>query len=109
MQQIGQPGSRSDIPTFEDGLPAQEQGRSQTHPLSLIIQAIPLLFFYPLKVAFTWTGIVFILSLFTAFISGSYWQPVGSLLVAVIGSRSVGRIVLPLFAIAFKWIVIGHY
>ncbi|RPD65127.1 acetyl-CoA synthetase-like protein [Lentinus tigrinus ALCF2SS1-6] len=101
--------STLDLPTLEVGLPQEDRGRGQTHPLSLIVQAIPLVFFYPLKVAFTWTGIVFILSLFTAFISGSYWERVGSLLVAIIGARLAARIVLPLCGIAFKWLVIGRY
>ena len=100
--------STLDLPTLEFGLP-EDRGRSQTHPLSLIVQAIPLVFFYPLKVSFTWTGIVFILSLFTSFISGTYWERVGSLLTAILGARLFGRITLPLCGIAFKWVVIGRY
>ncbi|TFK88643.1 acetyl-CoA synthetase-like protein [Polyporus arcularius HHB13444] len=101
--------STLDLPSLEFGVPLEDRGRSQTHPLSLIVQAIPLVFLYPLKVGFTWTGIVFILSLFTTFISGSYWERIGSLLAAIIGARLVARIALPLLGIAFKWIVIGRY
>ena len=84
-------------------------GRSQNHPLSLIIQVIPLLFLYPIKVAFTWSGIVFILSLISGFVSRNYWVRIGSLLVAIVGARLAARILLPFLAIAFKWIVIGRY
>ena len=101
--------STLDLPALEFGVPVEENGRSQTHPLSLLIQAIPFIFLYPLKVAFTWTGIVYILSLFTHFITGTYWDRLGSLLTAVIGARLATRIVMPLFAIAFKWTVIGRY
>ena len=101
--------STLNLPALESQEPVPNNGRSQTHVLPLVIQAIPLLFFYPFKVAFTWTGIVFILSFFTAFISGSYWERIGSLLTAIIGARLVARIVLPFAAIAFKWIVIGRY
>ncbi|KAI0800717.1 acetyl-CoA synthetase-like protein [Fomes fomentarius] len=101
--------STLDLPSLELGGSVKDNGRSQTHLLPLIVQAIPFMFFYPLKVAFTWAGIVYILSLFTRFISGNYWERIGSLLTAVIGARLCCRIVLPLFAIAFKWIVIGRY
>ena len=98
-----------DLPALENLEPTPDNGRSSTHPLSLLAQAIPLIFFYPLKVSFTWTGIVFILSLFTGVIDGNYWERIGSLLTAIIGARLVARIILPLVAIAFKWVVIGRY
>ncbi|KAI0334381.1 acetyl-CoA synthetase-like protein [Cubamyces sp. BRFM 1775] len=98
-----------DLPTLEYGLPAESRGRSSTHPLSLLVQAIPLVFFYPLKAAFTWTGIVYILSLFTQFVSSGYWVRLGCLLLAIVSSRLVTRIVFPLFGVAFKWAVIGRY
>ncbi|TBU54904.1 acetyl-CoA synthetase-like protein [Dichomitus squalens] len=101
--------STIDLPALESQEFVPDNGRSQTHVLSLFVQAIPSLFFYPLKVAFTWTGIVFILSLFTAFIGGSYWERIGSLLTAIVGARLLARIVLPIVAIAFKWVVIGRY
>ncbi|OJT04465.1 hypothetical protein TRAPUB_4735 [Trametes pubescens] len=97
------------LPELEYGAPASSTGRGQTHPLSLIVQAIPLLFFYPLKAAFTWTGIVYILSLFTRYVSSGYWIRIGSLLVAVVSSRLATRIAFPLFAVAVKWAIIGRY
>ncbi|KAI0828951.1 acetyl-CoA synthetase-like protein [Trametes gibbosa] len=101
--------STVDLPRLEYGLPAESRGRSQTHLLSLITQAIPLLFFYPLKAAFTWTGIVYILSLFTKYVSSGYWVRIGSLLLAVVASRIATRILFPFLAIAVKWLVIGRY
>ena len=97
-----------DLPSLPYG-PAPDGRRGQTHILALLVQAVPLVLLYPLKVAFTWTGIVFILSLCTSFISGTYWERIGSLFVAIIGARLLTRIVMPLFAIAFKWLVIGRY
>ncbi|PIL31438.1 transporter [Ganoderma sinense ZZ0214-1] len=98
-----------DLPVLEDLEPIPDKGRSSTHPLSLLVQSIPLLLIYPLKVSFTWTGIVFILSVFTGVIDGNYWERIGSLLTAIIGARLVARIILPFVAIAFKWVVIGRY
>ncbi|KAH9945157.1 acetyl-CoA synthetase-like protein [Epithele typhae] len=92
--------------TYSDVRPAS---RGQNHPLSLLVQAIPIMFFYPLKVAFTWTGIVFILSFFTEFITGVFWERLGSLLTAIIAARLAARIFIPLVGIGFKWVVIGRY
>lgn len=36
-----------------------DRGRGQTHPLSLIVQAIPVIFFYPLKAAYTCKSVLF--------------------------------------------------
>ncbi|KAI0363536.1 acetyl-CoA synthetase-like protein [Pilatotrama ljubarskyi] len=101
--------SSLDLPALEYGLPDEDRGRSQTHPLSLILQAIPLIFFYPLKAAFTWTGIVYILAFSTRYITSGYWPRIGFLLVAVITSRLVTRIFFPLLSIVVKWAVIGRY
>ncbi|KAH9846200.1 acetyl-CoA synthetase-like protein [Lenzites betulinus] len=101
--------STVDLPQLEYGLPTDSRGRGQTHPLSLFTQAIPLLLFYPLKAAFTWTGIVYILALFTRYVSSGYWVRIGSLLLAVVASRLATRIFFPLLAIAVKWLVIGRY
>lgn len=60
----------------------EEPARGQTHPLSLLVQVIPILFFYPLKAAWTWTMILLCLSLVTKFTTGSYWERIGSLLFA---------------------------
>ncbi|OBZ79799.1 hypothetical protein A0H81_01490 [Grifola frondosa] len=106
---VKSPPSTVFLPTLSFGHFHDDRGRSQTHPLSLIVQAIPLVFFYPLKASFTWTAIVFILSFFINFIGTSYWQRIGSLLTAIIGARLLSRIVCPLTAIIFKWVVIGRY
>ncbi|TBU29893.1 acetyl-CoA synthetase-like protein [Dichomitus squalens] len=106
---MDKPGhSTLDLPSLESQKPVSDSTRSQTHVLSLCVQATSLLF-YPLKVAFTWTGIVMILSLSTVYIDGSYWERIGSLLAAIIGARLLSRIVLPIVGIAVKWIIIGRY
>ncbi|TBU54902.1 acetyl-CoA synthetase-like protein [Dichomitus squalens] len=98
-----------DLPSLESQDLAQDNGRSQTHVLALLVQAIPSLLFYPLKVAFTWTSLVLFLSLFTTAIDGSFWQRIGSLFAAIIAARLLSRIVLPVVGIALKWIIIGRY
>ncbi|KAJ6461738.1 acetyl-CoA synthetase-like protein [Mycena sanguinolenta] len=82
---------------------------SQTHPLSLFIQAIPFIFFYPLKAALTWTVLLLMLAVLTPYVNGSFWERILSLLAAIIAGRLMTRIVSPISAIIFKWLVIGKY
>ncbi|KDQ51063.1 hypothetical protein JAAARDRAFT_140877 [Jaapia argillacea MUCL 33604] len=102
-------GSNDDLETLNFVFEREDKGRRQTHPFPLVVQAIPVMFFYPLKAAMTWTAIVFILAGFTRFIDGTYWERIGSLMTAIIGARLIARVVSPLVAIAFKWVVIGKY
>jgi acetyltransferase-like isoleucine patch superfamily enzyme len=95
--------------TLGYGSEFEDSGRGQNHPLSLLVQIIPVVFFYPLKAAWTWTMILFCLSLFVGVISNGYWERVGSLLAAIVAARLSSRIVSPIAAIAFKWVVIGKY
>lgn len=83
--------------------------RSQTHPWVIFIQAIPFLFFYPLKAAWTWTVILHGLAFSAFYIRDIFWERVGALLASIIVARLTSRIICPITAIAFKWIVIGRY
>jgi acetyltransferase-like isoleucine patch superfamily enzyme len=55
------------------------------------------------------TVILFTLSYIHVFINASFWTRAGTLLVAIILARGTSRILSPLTAIAFKWLVIGRY
>ncbi len=83
--------------------------RSQTHPWVLFIQAIPFLFFYPFKAAWTWTVILHGLAFSAFYIRDIFWERVGALLASILVARLTSRIICPITAIAFKWIVIGRY
>ncbi|KZT25194.1 acetyl-CoA synthetase-like protein [Neolentinus lepideus HHB14362 ss-1] len=83
--------------------------RSQTHPIPLIVQALPLIFFYPLKAAWTWTIIVFVLSVLGGIANTEYWVRLGCLLCAIVVARLSARVLCPVAAILFKWVVIGRY
>jgi acyl carrier protein/acetyltransferase-like isoleucine patch superfamily enzyme len=81
------------------------QNYSNTSFLVLLIQALPLLVFYPLRRIIIW---------FTIAAPWVYMMEKGlgrfeSLVAAIIISRLFGGIANPLFAVAFKWIVIGRY
>ncbi|KAJ7708845.1 acetyl-CoA synthetase-like protein [Mycena rosella] len=93
----------------EDVEASQEKARGQSHPLSMIVQALPFIFFYPLKTALTWTCLLLMLSVMAPIISGSFWQRICSLLLGIVVARLFTRIVAPLTSIAFKWLVIGKY
>lgn len=64
---------------------------------------------YPLKASITWAMILFVLSQMTGFVDSSFWERLGSLLLAVSVARLSTRIVAPVSAILFKWLVIGRY
>ena len=100
--------------------------RDQTHPLNMIVQAVPLLF-YPLRSAMicecyklcqrgrnlspssTGSILLFVMSLLLPVVGGSYWQQLLVLLTALAAARLCVAIICPLAAVAFKWIVIGKY
>ncbi|KAN0060303.1 hypothetical protein ACQY0O_007632 [Thecaphora frezii] len=85
------------------------QPRSQTHPWVMFVQLIPFLFFYPFKAAWTWTVILHGLAFSAFYIRDNFWERVGALLASIVVARFTSRIICPVTAIAFKWIVIGRY
>ncbi|KAJ3968881.1 acetyl-CoA synthetase-like protein [Lentinula raphanica] len=85
------------------------KGRGQNHPLNLLVQAIPLVFFYPLKTAVTWSILLFILSYLAPAVNQDYWDRMLALICAIVVARLCVRACAPVAAIAFKWIVIGKY
>ncbi|KAF5338042.1 hypothetical protein D9758_014244 [Tetrapyrgos nigripes] len=95
----------------EGGIPYQtRRSRGQNHIICLIVQAIPLIFFYPLKTALTWSVMLFVLSYLTPEINNeSYWLRMASLVCAIVAGRLAARIIAPITTIIFKWIVIGKY
>jgi hypothetical protein len=103
--------SLEDIPTlgYGDWDAPVDRSRGATHPLSLLVQIIPIMFMYPLKAALTWTFILFVLGKMSPFIGGSFWERIGSLFLAIVSARLASRIIAPIAAIAFKWVVIGRY
>ncbi|PPQ70848.1 hypothetical protein CVT24_001055 [Panaeolus cyanescens] len=92
---------------IEFGQPKRHRG--QKHPLSLIVQAIPFVFFYPFKSALTWAIMLFMLSYLEHLTTGNYWEKMLALLTSIIIARLSVRVVCPIGAIIIKWIVIGQY
>ncbi|KXN91106.1 Putative peroxisomal-coenzyme A synthetase [Leucoagaricus sp. SymC.cos] len=89
----------------------KKKARGQNHPICLIAQAIPVLFFYPLKAALTCEPflILFTLSYIAQFLMGGFWVKLGTLLAAILASRASVRIIAPIVAIIFKWLIVGRY
>ena len=83
--------------------------RSQLHPWVMLVQLLPMLFFYPFKAAWTWTVILHGLAFSAYYINDDFWERVGVLLASVVVARFTSRIICPVTAIAFKWIIIGRY
>ncbi|KAK7050753.1 peroxisomal-coenzyme a synthetase [Favolaschia claudopus] len=95
-------------PGFHAGA-TSKSARSQHHPLSLFVQAIPFIFFYPLKAALTWSILVLVLAELAPLINETFWERILSLLASIIIARLSSRIISPISAILFKWLVIGRY
>ncbi|KAJ7098543.1 AMP-dependent synthetase and ligase [Mycena belliarum] len=96
-------------PSFDRHSGYSKPARSQHHPLSLLIQTIPFVFFYPLKAALTWTILLLTLSELAPHINGTFWERMVSLLTAIIVARLSTRIISPVTSILFKWLAIGRY
>jgi hypothetical protein len=96
----------------EDTRASQNKSRGQAHPLSMFIQALPILFFYPLKTALTCmfifyqyflcldclsgTILLLMLSKMAHRIDGSFWERVSSLLLSIIIARLTSKLSLNL-------------
>ncbi|CZR62462.1 related to coenzyme a synthetase [Phialocephala subalpina] len=83
---------------------------SSTNPLVLFIHALPIMLFYPMKMAFQWTALMYALSTLSR-----YWDESNvaarflALVASMFASRLSTQIAAPLFGILFKWVVIGRY
>lgn len=83
---------------------------SSTNPLVLLINLIPLLLLYPMKIALQWTTLMYSLSSIS-----SVWSEPNmpsrflALIASMFFSRALAQIVAPTFGILMKWLVIGKY
>jgi acyl carrier protein len=83
---------------------------SSTNPVVLILQLLPITLFYPLKIAFRWSVLIYVLiALRTIWNSPHITARYVSLMTAIAMSRLLVEIAFPIFGILFKWIVIGRY
>jgi hypothetical protein len=106
----------------------KRRGRTQDHLLCLVVQAVPFFIFYPLKTALTCASILLMVN--TYFVenhpgslmlvtlshlsgmtlgAGGFWHRVVTLVAAILVARVITRIVCPVTAIVFKWIIIGRH
>ncbi|KAI0693792.1 acetyl-CoA synthetase-like protein [Cytidiella melzeri] len=98
-------------PLFGEAFRPEETrtARDQSHPLCLIVQALPTLFFYPLKAAWNWSVILLFLAFLTKYLDSSYWSRAVALITSISAARLTSRVICPVAAIIFKWAVIGKY
>lgn len=94
----------------ERPLPGCTETYSSTHPLILFIQLLPLVVFYPMKMALQWTTLMYALSTI-----GKYWSEpnIPARFVALIGAMFISRfciqVIAPVIGILFKMAVMGKY
>lgn len=53
--------------------------------------------------------LIYFLSFLVDLTKGSFWDRLVALMTAIISARLAARILCPVAAIAFKWVVIGKY
>jgi acyl carrier protein len=83
---------------------------SSTNPLVLFVHLLPMVVFYPMKQAFKWIVLMYML----AWISKVWSEPnIPSRFVALVfslfASRLATQVVAPICGICFKWLIIGRY
>jgi acyl carrier protein len=81
------------------------QNYSNTSFMVLLLQALPLLVIYPFRRILLW----FTIAVPWVYLMDAGYRHFDALIIAIILSRIFGGIADPLFAVAFKWIVIGRY
>ncbi|KAL4787173.1 hypothetical protein BJX76DRAFT_345676 [Aspergillus varians] len=94
-----------------DALPGCRETYSSTNPIVLLLQLVPMLVFFPLRVGLQWTIFVFVMGE-TARLFPPDDQVIGRLLhIVLVGlaARVAIGAIAPIFGILFKWIVIGRY
>jgi acyl-CoA synthetase (AMP-forming)/AMP-acid ligase II/acyl carrier protein/acetyltransferase-like isoleucine patch superfamily enzyme len=99
---------RNEDSTPEDKFQSWEfsnQNYSNTSFWVLFVQTLPLLVFYPLRRIFIW----FTIAVPWVYLMDAGYPHFNSLIIAIILSRLFGGFADPLFAVAFKWIIIGRY
>ncbi len=102
--------SSSELSSTVSSPPGCTETCSSTNPFVLIVHALPIVLFYPLKMAFQWTVLMYSLST----VSQLWDEPnIPARFLALIASMFISRastqIIAPLCGIAFKWVVIGRY
>lgn len=94
-----------------DDLPGCKKTHSSTNPIVLMLQLVPMLIFYPMRVGLQWTIFVFLMGE-TARRFPPDDKLMGRLLhIVLIGlaSRLAIGFIAPTFAIFFKWLMMGRY
>lgn len=104
-------GTRGMSPSPDDSEEAEEVGKSvwggrQTRATALIVQALPLFVLYPFRRILTWVVFVVV----WLFVQSSLpIHRLEALILALLIERMLAEAVLPLLAVAIKWLVIGRY
>ena len=91
-------------------LPGCEETYSSSNIALMLLQLVPITLFYPMKRALTWTIFMYMLTETQNWVTNEYVP--GRLLDLVISitiGGTITRIITPLIAICFKWLVIGRY
>jgi acyl carrier protein len=91
-------------------MPEFTKTHSSTHPLILIVHALPIVVLYPMKMAFQWTVLMYALSsLAQVWNESNIASRFLALVSAMFISRASTQIISPICGIIFKWVVIGAY
>ena len=91
-------------------MPGCEKTYSSTNPFLLVLQLIPILVFWPIRRALTWSVFMYCLAYTQRWpTNASIPGRLLNLVLSIGVGRLVTRTVTPFLAIVFKWLVIGRY
>lgn len=97
-------------PVLGKFLPGCEETHSSTNLFLMILQLIPMVLVYPMKRALTWTVFMYMLTETQNWVTNnSVPGRLFDLVLSITIGGIVTRIISPLVAITFKWLVIGRY
>lgn len=110
LEEKSSTNTTQDVNAPSISLPGCEKTYSSTNPLVLMINLIPMVVVFPMKVALRWIILMYTLStLLKCWTDPSICARFLSLICAMAAARVAVQVVSPLFAIVVKWVVIGRY
>jgi len=87
-----------------------EETCESTRPTLMLVQLLPIALIYPTKRALTWTVFMYFLTYTQQWYTNkSIPGRLLNLVISMVIARLTTKVIAPLLAIAFKWIVVGRY
>ena len=90
---------------YKDIMYTPENPNKSTHPITMMLQLLPTLIFYPLRKVAVW----FFISYPWVLLMNAGWDRFWALVIAIISARVILSIFWPLVGVVAKWVIVGRY